>query len=91
MKRVFLKLLVVLISVVSIVASMFVVNAVPLSGDERAYFVTYDDVQWLVTTYSNARFQRLERTITDEVGKRCKEAILARGLDDPYDDDEEDD
>ena len=91
MKRIFLKLLVVLISVVPLVASMFVVNAVPLSGDERAYFVTYDDVQWLVTTYSNARFQRLERTISDEVGKRCKEAILARGLDDPYDDDEEDD
>ena len=90
MKRIFLKLLIVLISVFSLITSLFVVNAATLSGDEKAYFVTYDDVNWLIATYSIARLQRLERNLSDKVGAKCKEAILARGLEDPYDEEEDD-
>ena len=90
MKEVFLKLSIALISVFLLIASLFVANAATLSGDEKAYFVTYDDVNWFRATYSVARLQRLERTISDKVGAKCKEAILARGLEDPYDEEEDD-
>ena len=89
MKKIFIKMLIVLISVLSLIASMIVVNAATLDNNESAYFVTYDDVNWFISTYSVAVFNRVDRTITDTVGRHCKAAIEARGLEDPYDEDDE--